>query len=138
MYLSNELCSGTRIPPRHKTGQVGRLKQDSPSTWIFSSNRRIQSSYSAKTECEILTKMVARFTSYQNADRTGRRSLFIIKFIGTPIFFFLFGVRLFFGVSRISEIFQQTKIIIKKTFDLGLINRQSIYIPRRSPVYHWR
>ena len=40
IHLSNHPCSGTRIPPRHKTGQVGRLKQDSPSTWIFSSNRR--------------------------------------------------------------------------------------------------
>jgi len=36
-------------PPRHKTGQVGRLKQDSPSTWIFSSK---ECEIDAKTEWE--------------------------------------------------------------------------------------
>ena len=51
--------------PRHKTGQVGRLQQDSPSTWIFSSNirntwhrrrnekQRIRNSH--KNGCEVYT-----------------------------------------------------------------------------------
>jgi len=92
-------------PPRHKIGQLGRLKQDCPIAWIFPSNRinsqgsiaALQDSYKAslqdshKNGCEIVTKMVASLILLHITDGVGRRSLFLFIFFGTPFFILFWG-----------------------------------------------
>ena len=84
-------------PPRHKIGQLGRLKQDCPIAWIFPSNRinsqgsiaALQDSYKAslqdshKNGCEM----------YTPSKDGGGRSRFILSFIFYDTPSFIFGPR---------------------------------------------